>query len=272
MAGMQKFYTQIHSGGMLYSTMLSLMRNPKWIDVLSDVGLDFLSIDMEHTPYSWSEVSGLLTMMNARSMPSILRIPRPDWHYVTKAFDAGASGVLAPYCETVDEVRTIIQASRLRPFKASLAEKAIQTGHYPSEAVQAHLEENNDSHIVMIGIESVPAVENLDAILDIGGIDVVFIGPADLSTSIGYPRDWDHPEFVAMCDHIITTCKARNVQVAANFAPLEQSAKWAARGINVVIHAFDWRVLHEGYQHVMETLRTAAGDTSTKISGTDAVI
>jgi 4-hydroxy-2-oxoheptanedioate aldolase len=272
MAGSKVFYDKVSAGEMLYSTMLSHSRNPRWIDVLCNVNLDFLCIDTEHTPYSWGEVADLLTAMNARAMPSVVRIPRPDWHYVTKAFDAGASGVLAPYCETVEEVREIVRAARLRPFKGSLSEKAILTGEYPSLSVADHLAENNANHVVMIGIESIPAVERLDSILDVGGIDVVFIGPADLSTSMGYPREWDHPEFEAMCDHSIKTCKARNVQVAANFAPLDQSAKWAARGVNLVIHAFDWRVLHEGYQHVMKILTAAAGDTSRSSSSTDAVI
>lgn len=113
----------------------------------------------------------------------------------------------------------------------------------------------------MIGIESVPAVENLDAILDVGGIDVIFIGPADLSTSMGIPRDWDHPDFEAMCDDIIRRCTDRGVQVAANFASLEQSAKWAGRGLKVVIHACDFRVLHAGYKDALETIARAAGQS-----------
>ena len=112
----------------------------------------------------------------------------------------------------------------------------------------------------MIGIESVPAVENLGAILDVGGIDVVFIGPADLSTSMGYPREFDHPEFEQMVRDVIQQCTARGVQVAANFASLEHSAKWAGEGLNLVIHAADFRVLHEGYKHAIASIAAAAGN------------
>jgi 4-hydroxy-2-oxoheptanedioate aldolase len=204
-------------------------------------------------------VADLLAVIRASQTPSVVRIPRPQWHYVTRVFDSGACGVLAPYCETVEEVREVVRAARWRPLKGKFADQAIESGTFPSEATREHLEEFNKDHTVMIGIESMPAVENLDAILDVGGIDVVFIGPADLSTSMGIPRQWDHPDFVAMCDEIIRRCSARGVQVAANFASLEQSAKWASRGLTVVIHACDFRVLHAGYKDAIETIASAAG-------------
>jgi 2-keto-3-deoxy-L-rhamnonate aldolase RhmA len=182
---------------------------------------------------------------------------------VTRVFDSGASGVLAPYCETVDEVREVVRAARWRPMKGRQVEHAMKTGEFPSDATREHLEEFNQDHVVMIGIESVPAVENLDEILDIGGIDVVFIGPADLTTSMGIPRAFDHPDFDRMVREIIDKCTARGVQVAANFASLEQSAKWAGNGLNLVIHAADFRVLYEGYKLAIESIAKAAGKSLT---------
>jgi 2-keto-3-deoxy-L-rhamnonate aldolase RhmA len=255
-----QFRQRIRNGETLVSTMLSMIRSPRWQQVLADLPFDFLSIDMEHSPYSDSEVADLIAVIKAGGMPTVVRIPRPEWHFVTRVFDSGASGVLAPYCETVEEVREVVRAARWRPMKGQYAERIMQDGEFPSDATRDHLAEFNQDHVVMIGIESVPAVENLDAILDVGGIDVVFIGPADLSTSMGYPREFDHPEFEQMMRDIIQKCTARGVQVAANFASLEHSAKWAGEGLNLVIHAADFRVLHEGYKQAIETIAAAAGN------------
>ncbi len=255
------FRQRVRNGDTLISTMLSKIRNPGWYEVLADLPFDFLTIDMEHSPYSDSEVADLLAVIRAGGMPSVVRIPRPQWHFVTRVFDSGASGVLAPYCETADEVREVVRAARWRPLKGRLAEHAVIDDEFPSEATREHLEDCNRDHVVMIGIESVPAVENLDAILDVGGIDVVFIGPADLSTSMGIPRDFDHPDFDRMCLDIIRRCTERGVQVAANFASLRQSARWAALGLNLVIHACDFRVLHEGYKKAIEDIAASAGHT-----------
>ncbi len=254
-----QFRERIQRGDTLVSTMLLKINHAGWYEVLNELPFDFLTVDMEHSPLSESEVADLLGVMKAAKMPSVVRIPRPRWPHVTRAFDSGACGVLAPYCETVEEVREVVCAARWRPMKGEFARRAIEIGEFPSNATREHLEEVNRGHVVMIGIESVPAVENLDAILDVGGIDVVFIGPADLTTSMGIPREWDHPDFERMCDDIIRRCSERGVQVAANFASLEQSARWAARGINLVIHACDFRVLHAGYKAAIETIAASAG-------------
>ena len=266
-----KLIERIRNGESLVSTMLSRMRNPGWARILAELPFDFMTIDMEHSPYSDSEVSDLVNMLEACHMPTIVRIPRPEWHFVTRVFDSGASGVLAPYCETVGEVREIVRAARLRPMKGGFADRAMMTGEFPGDKTRDHLAEFNAGHVVMIGIESMPAVENLEAILDVGGIDVVFIGPADLSTSMGFPRDYARPEFNAMLRHIIKICRGRNVQVAANFAEIDQSVKWAGEGLNLIIHAMDFRVLQEKYKDILNEINVAAGKSIT-ISTTDMEI
>lgn len=255
------FRDRVIRGDTLVSTMLLKINHVGWYETLAELPFDFLTIDMEHSPQSDSEVAELLAIMKAGNMPSVVRIPRPQWHFVTRVFDSGACGVLAPYCETVDEVREVVRAARYRPMKGAFAGRAVESEAFPSDATRAHLEDYNAGHVVMIGIESVPAVDNLDAILGVPGIDVVFIGPADLSTSMGIPRDWNHPDFVAMCDDIVRRCSERGVRVAANFASLKQSAKWAGRGIDLVIHACDFRVLHAAYKSDLETILRATGKT-----------
>jgi 4-hydroxy-2-oxoheptanedioate aldolase len=100
----------LQAGGRVFGTMISLGRNPRWIPILSDVGLDYVIIDTEHSPRSRGELGDYLAMFNTTGVVPIVRIPIPDSHYVTMAMDAGAQGVLAPYCETVDEVKEVVAA------------------------------------------------------------------------------------------------------------------------------------------------------------------
>ncbi|MEM8814524.1 MAG: aldolase/citrate lyase family protein [Pseudomonadota bacterium] len=253
------FQQRMHQGQLLMSTMLCKITRPFACDVLLDLPFDFLTIDMEHAPFSDAEVADLIAVCNAARMPSVVRIPRPEWHYVTRVFDSGASGVLAPYCETVEEVREVLRAAKLKPLKGRRAEQAIENDEYPSLATRDYLETENAGRVVLIGIESVPAVENLDAILELQGIDAVFIGPADLSISMGIPRDFENPDFERAMTGIIQRCSARGIPVCSNFASLEQSAKWARRGISLIIHAADFRVLHEAYRAALTEIATAAG-------------
>ncbi len=95
---------KLWNGGSVFGTMLSLARNPRWVPLLNGVGLDYAIIDTEHNPRSRGELGDYLAMFNTGNVAPIVRIPIPDSHYVTMAMDAGAQGVLAPYCETVDQV------------------------------------------------------------------------------------------------------------------------------------------------------------------------
>ena len=254
-----EFRQRVREGDLLLSTMLCRITRPPQCEVLLDLPFDFLTIDMEHAPFSDGEVADLIAVCNAARMPSVVRIPRPEWHYVTRVFDSGASGVLAPYCETVDEVREVLRAARLKPLKGRLAERAITTGEYPSAETKRYLETGNAGRVVMIGIESVPAVDNLDAILGVDGIDAVFVGPADLSISMGIPRDFAHPDFEAAVTQIVERCSARGIPVCVNFASLGESVKWAERGVRLIIHAADFRVLQGAYRSALSDIAVGGG-------------
>ena len=94
----------LKEGGRVFGTMITIGRSPRWVPVLSGVGLDYAVIDTEHNPRSRAELGDYLAMFNTSGVVPIVRIPIPDSHYVTMAMDAGAQGVLAPYCETVEQV------------------------------------------------------------------------------------------------------------------------------------------------------------------------
>ena len=109
-------------GGIVYGTMISMGRNPRWTQTISAFGLDYVIIDTEHAPRSRAEVADFLAAFNYSGVVPIVRIPIPASHYVTMYIDAGAQGILAPYCETVDQVKEVVAAARWRPLKGALAE------------------------------------------------------------------------------------------------------------------------------------------------------
>ena len=179
------------SGGRVFGTMISIARNPKWIPILDGVGLDYVVIDTEHNYRSRGELGDFLIMMNTSGVVPIVRIPIPDSHYVTMALDAGAQGVLAPYCETVEQVRDVVAAAKWRPLKGEAVDRVVATGEHVSDTTRAYLEDRNKNSIAIIGIESQAAVDNLDKMLEVPGIDGIFVGPNDMSISLGIPDQYD---------------------------------------------------------------------------------
>ncbi len=250
----------LQAGGRVFGTMLTIGRNPRWIPVLSGVGLDYVIIDTEHNPRSRGELGDYLTMLNTTQVVPIVRIPIPNSHYVTMAIDAGAQGVLAPYCETVEEVREVVAAAKWRPLKGEAARKLVETGEQVSDATKAYLEDRNRNNIAIIGIESVAAVNALDEMLDVPGIDGVFVGPNDLSISLGIPDQYDRPEYQTMVKRIIDASEERGIAVQVHHQTPELSTFWISQGARFILHGTDRRALAEGFRADFGALREFAQD------------
>ena len=134
----EELKVKVKSGGIVYGTMLSLSRNPRWTTIMSQFGLDYVVIDTEHSPRGRDDVADFLAAFNFSGVVPIVRIPVPDSHYVTMALDAGAQGVLAPYCETVEEVKEVVAAAKWRPLKGKLAKQVVERGQFPSDATRSY--------------------------------------------------------------------------------------------------------------------------------------
>ena len=239
---------RVKAGGIVYGTMLSNSRNPRWSIPMEAFGLDYVIIDTEHSPRGRSDVADFLAAVRNDGVVPIVRIPIPDPHYVTMALDAGAQGVLAPYCETVEEVKAVVSACKLRPLKGALARKAMDTGELPSAATKAYLEKRNEDNVCLIGIESVPAIDNLDAILAVRGIDGIFVGPNDLTITLGIPDQVDHPDYEAALRRVIDRCRSHNVATLIHHQTVELTTKWMREGARFVLHTSDSRAMHSGFR------------------------
>ena len=237
---------KVNSGGIVYGTMISLGRNPRWSPAFSNFGIDYAILDTEHSARSRSEVADYLAAFNYSGVVPIVRVPIPASHYVTMYLDAGAQGVLAPYCETVEQVKEVVAATKWRPLKGELAEKAVETGELPSPATKEYLENRNRNNVCIIGIESVPAISNLENILEVDGIDAVFVGPNDLSITLGIPDQYDHPDYEAALREVISKCRAAETPVLIHHQTVELTQKWLREGARFVLYSSDARTLHNG--------------------------
>lgn len=250
----------LKSGGRVFGTMISVSRNPKWIPFMDGIGLDYVVIDTEHNSRSRGELGDFLAMFNTTGVVPIVRIPIPDSHYVTMALDAGAQGVLAPYCETVEQVKSVVAAAKWRPLKGEAARRVVDTGEYPSEATRSYLENRNRNNIAIIGIESVAGVENLENILQVPGIDGIFVGPNDMSIQLGVPDMYDEPVYRTTVKKVIDTAEAHGLPTLVHHQSPELSRYWIGQGARFVLHGTDRRAMVEGFRADFSQLRKHAED------------
>jgi 2-keto-3-deoxy-L-rhamnonate aldolase RhmA len=251
---------KVKSGGVVYGTMLTMSRNPRWTTAMANFGLDYVIIDTEHSPRGRDDVADFLAAFNYSGVVPIVRIPIPDSHYVTMTLDGGAQGVLAPYCETVEEVKEVVGAAKWRPLKGALLTKAMDTGVFPSEATRKYLENRNRNVVCIIGIESVPAIENLESILKVDGIDAIFVGPNDLTITLGIPDQYDNPKYEAALRRIIKTCKAANTPVLIHHQTVALTQKWLKEGARFVLYSSDARTMHNGFREEFGAIKAVGAE------------
>ena len=257
----------VHGGGIVYGTMLSMSQNPRWTTPMSNFGLDYVVIDTEHSPRGRDDIADFLAAFTFSGVVPIVRIPIPSSHYVTMALDAGAHGILAPYCETVDEVKEVVGAAKWRPLKGELVQRVVESGEFPSEASKSYLENRNRNSICIIGIESTPAIDNLENILKVDGIDAIFVGPNDLSISLGIPDQYDSPIYDAALERVIAACQAANTPMLFHHQTVELTTKWLRKGVRFVLYSSDARQMHNAYRDEFGQLKEVGEELGGRGSG-----
>jgi 4-hydroxy-2-oxoheptanedioate aldolase len=231
----------LHNGTCVYGTLLT-SASPRWSQTISALGLDFVFIDNEHTPFDRQNTAWMCQVYAALSLAPLVRIPSPDPYLACMALDGGAHGIIAPYIETPAQVRALVGSVRYRPLKGIRLQELLAGTFEPDPELLRYLNDYNTNNLLVINIESVPALENLDDILSVEGLDAVLIGPHDLSISLGIPEQYTHPKFLKAVDTIISTARLHGLGAglhATYINALEQEIVYAKMGANLFVHQGD---------------------------------
>jgi 4-hydroxy-2-oxoheptanedioate aldolase len=247
----------LHAGRHVFSSAV-VGASPLWPDLVKKTGIDFVFVDTEHTPLDRQTLGYLLQTYQALGLPPVVRIPCNDPFEACQALDAGAGGIIGPYVETPEQVRGLVGAVKLRPLKGRRLEEAVRDRGTLEPELAAYLEQRNGDKILIVNIESTPALENLPAICSVPGLDAVLIGPHDLSCSLGIPEQYDHPRFDEAVRFVLRTARAHGVGAGVHYwLGLEREVAWAKAGGNLVMHASDVALYGQALKSDIEQLRKA---------------
>jgi 4-hydroxy-2-oxoheptanedioate aldolase len=173
--------------------------------------------------------------------------------------DGGAAGVIAPYVETVEQVQALRGAVKLRPIKGQKLRQMLEGAKVEPE-LKSYMGNDAKNRLLIINIESVPAIEALDEILAVPDLDAVLIGPYDLSCSLGVPEQWEHPKFLSACETILGKARAANIGAGIHFwGEIEQQVRFLKLGANLLIHSADITLFQKHLRSELEAIKKAAG-------------
>ena len=258
---------KVSTGGIVYGAMLSMARNPRWGASMAAFGLDYVIIDMEHSPRSRAEVADFIASFQYTGVAPFVRIPIPAAHYVTMMLDAGAQGILAPYCETVEQVKEVVAAAKWRPLKGVLGRAAVEKGEFPSQATKEYLENRNRNNVCIIGIESPEGIKQLPDILKIHGVDAIFVGPNDLTVCLGIPDQYDNPKYEEALRTILRICKQHNTPVLMHHQSVALTKKWLREGARFVLYSSDAREMHNAFRDEFGEIKEVGEELTGQAAG-----
>jgi 4-hydroxy-2-oxoheptanedioate aldolase len=260
----------LREGGLVFGCMLSAMGTTRFRSALAGATLDFVVIDSEHGSRDRKEIQELCRMLRDAEITPIVRVPVPKAEWVAMALDAGAAGVLVPYCETVEEVEACVATAKWHPLKGEYLRRAVTEGVLPSEQSRAYLEARHAESIIIIGIESEPAYDRLDSILGVGSIDGIFVGPNDMTTSLGIPDEVTHPRYLEVIKGVIERSEAHGVPVMIHQQTLDSSTTAIELGARFVMHSSDARLMQIAMQEHLAELRAVAARVSGRSATSEA--
>jgi 2-keto-3-deoxy-L-rhamnonate aldolase RhmA len=243
------------SGQRVFGTLIA-SDSPDWPEHVARMGLDFVFLDTEHIAIERKALSWMCRAYSALGLPPIVRIPSPDPQIARVALDGGAAGIMAPYVETVEQVKALVGAVKLRPLKGRRLDDALRDRATLEPAISAYLDARNADRILTINIESRPALDNLDALLAVDGLDAVLVGPHDLSVSLGCPERYDAPEFDAAVRRVLRQAREHGVG-AGVFSMLgtRRVIDWSADGLNFVVHSSDYAAMRDAIEADVRIMR-----------------
>jgi len=251
----------------VYGTLIT-STSPAWIRRFKSIGLDFVFIDTEHTPMDRSMLALYCNIYKALEIAPMTRIPTPSPYDACIALDAGSNGILGPYIENAEQVRQLVGAVKYRPLKGKRLQDVLYGRIELSEKEKDFFKTYNEGNFLFVNIESVEAMENLDEILSVEGLDGIVIGPQDLSINLGVPEMYDTKEFLEAVDYIIAKAIEHNKSVGNHFSMgIAPELEWAKKGMNIILHSQDQVIFANNIRSELNQFRELLGDPIIDSSG-----
>ena len=224
------------------------------VEIAADTGFDWLLVDLEHGNGSESDLRSMLLACRGSVTAPIVRIRSVDADTVKFVMDSGAAGIMFPYVSTVEEAKRAVDCMKYPPVGSRGVAGAIRATSFGREW-KSYFEEANRESLVVVQIETPEAVDAAADIAAIEGVDVLFVGPLDLSVNLGCPGDFSPPHFVEALQKVVAACEANGKTAGILTKPgLEQQHK--DLGFRFVAVGSDSLAVVNGMQQNLTALRS----------------
>ncbi|PHX99214.1 MAG: aldolase [Rhodospirillaceae bacterium] len=222
-------------------------------EVLSRTELDVLALDAEHAPFGRAELDGCLAMCFALGKPTLVRVSSSNPSHILNALDCGATGVLVPHITTPDAAKAIVRASHYGRGGRGYAGSTRAAG-FAGRPISEQIARSEMHTTVIAQIEDAEALECINDIAAVKGIDALFVGRIDLTVSLGKTSP-DHPDVIAAVETVCAAGLGAGIPVGMFLANPAEAKTWVPRGASLFILASDHGFLLSGARNLIEAIK-----------------
>lgn len=255
-----KLKSKLMAGELLSGCWLTLY-NPSVTQIIAQAGYDVGMIDLEHGPGSYLDAQGILPVLEANDCAAAIRVPFASEVAVKKAMDIGPLGIMVPNIRSAAEAAQMVRATRYAPRGVRGAAPGIIRATDYGGSTDDYLEFLDKEFVLMGQIESKQAVEQIDEIAAVEGLDLLFLGPADLSASLGELGNFNSDEFLSALEKIESAAKHANTLLGSIPIDSRTTAEFFSAGYQFIVSATDTILLQSAARDDLVVLNQARHKT-----------
>jgi 2-keto-3-deoxy-L-rhamnonate aldolase RhmA len=245
------------AGGSAFGAMAFEFFSPGLPQLCRNAGAEYVLFDMEHTGLGFETLKTQAALCRGLGVVPMARVPRGEYHFIARALDVGAFGVMVPMIGTAEEARHIVSCTRYPPAGRRGAAFGFAHDDYEGGDIESKIAAIHARTMVIAQIETADGLANVDAIAAVPDVDALWVGHFDLSNFLGIPGRFTHPSFLAAVDRVVDACSAHG-KAPAFLAPDDDWARsYAARGFRLLAYGIDQLMFQSALAHGLSVLRAA---------------
>lgn len=232
--------------------------HPMVAETLAQTGVDFLLLDGEHAPIPPDALGALLPSIELHGMSALYRVRWNRTELIKGALDSGVSAIMVPMVNSAEEAKAAVDAAKYPPMGKRGIGAWRASNYYLDDG--AYLANADMDTAVILQIETSQALEAIDEIAAVPGIDALYVGPGDLALSLGLTQGKLHPELLAACAKVAAAARAHGIAAGIDVASLDYVRTYRSLGFSLLTYGLDYGFIIEGGRAVARDLQAALGE------------
>ncbi len=241
-------------GKTVHGCAFNTLRLAEVARILAAAGFDYAYLDAEHGNFGIETIQEIARAATENGLVPLVRVADLQYSLVARALDNGAMGIVFPRVESRDLLETAVSWCRFPPLGVRGFGLTPAHVEYEAATIEEIAEHANANTLVVLQIETVTAVERRDELLSVPGVDVVMIGPVDLSISLGVPGDFFHARMEDAIERVRQSAEKHGVVPGIQTRPLELARQWKERGMRFVGCGAETGMLMQGAKAIVKAL------------------